>query len=529
MRFDAQLKPPWLAVLLVGAAAFAFGLGAWTMALGPGVSPDSTCFLDAARSLSAGDGLRWRGAPLTRWPPAYPTLLALAGLPGGGPLPAARWLHACFYAVNVALLGLCAWFATKRAFLPTLCAVVLYLACPSVLRVHTMAWSEPPFLAFSLAAFLLLALHVCAPSLWRLAGASAFLALAMLTRYAGPALVPPMLLLLLAAGGRPTRTRVRDSLVLLVVGCGPLALWLVRNALVSGATTGRGLAFHPVDLARLRQAARAAFDYILPVRMHGAFRLPPLLLLLGLTLAGLKQTAGVVWRTRREPTPATALPALLLLAAVVYPLFLLISISFADAHVPLDARILLPAYIWALLFLLALCWLVARVRERPSVAWSAVVFVLLTASVGADRTTLLARALHTEGADFTRRAWARSETVAYVRSLPEGMVVYSNGDDALRFLTGRPVEPLPYKVHPCDHKPNPRFKQQMDAMLVKVAKARAVVVYFADITWRGYLPTQAELAASAGVQRLRTFDDAVVLGGRGVSPRSSPPSPFPVR
>src|SRR6267143_4110417 len=78
---------------------------------GAGISPDSTVYLDAARSLLRGAGLSVMSGrsseliPLTHYPPLYPALLALIGKSGMPLESAARVLNAVLFGANAALAG----------------------------------------------------------------------------------------------------------------------------------------------------------------------------------------------------------------------------------------------------------------------------------------------------------------------------------------------------------------------------------------------------------------------------------------
>jgi hypothetical protein len=76
-------------MLLVLAGACASLLMLWITTYGLGISPDSMVYMETAKSILAGHGFftggldvvnTRRGTPMTHFPPAYPLLLAGAGL-----------------------------------------------------------------------------------------------------------------------------------------------------------------------------------------------------------------------------------------------------------------------------------------------------------------------------------------------------------------------------------------------------------------------------------------------------------------
>ena len=97
---------PTMATSLVAISGAAALLAWWsTASYGVGVSPDSTHYIGAARSLLTGQGLRFNGAAYTHWPPLYPALLAQFGAASVDPLVSARSFAALLYALNTALVG----------------------------------------------------------------------------------------------------------------------------------------------------------------------------------------------------------------------------------------------------------------------------------------------------------------------------------------------------------------------------------------------------------------------------------------
>jgi hypothetical protein len=112
------------------------------------------------------------GKPLTIFPPTYPLILSLSGIFSADRLNGAKWLHSFLFAANVFLVAVIVYVTTGRSALATLCAILLFQSSRSLLEIHTMAWSEPPFILFVLVALLLLVLHINAPHYLLLVGAS---------------------------------------------------------------------------------------------------------------------------------------------------------------------------------------------------------------------------------------------------------------------------------------------------------------------------------------------------------------------
>lgn len=91
----------WDRVMLLAAGVVALLMVAFATTWGAGISPDSVRYVGAARGVVAGQGVSVLAGdgtpvPLTKWPPAFPILLAIPGLWGLDALEAARWANALF-------------------------------------------------------------------------------------------------------------------------------------------------------------------------------------------------------------------------------------------------------------------------------------------------------------------------------------------------------------------------------------------------------------------------------------------------
>src|SRR3990172_5701681 len=158
--------------LYAGLAALALvGLLAqrYATAWGGGVSPDSTQYIEGARSLLRGEGISapdgaGKPTPITLWPPLMPVLLAAPGLLGLEAADAGRWLTGLLFAANILAIGLTLARATGNSALAAWTGGALMLLSPDLFEVHTWVWSEPLFILLSLGGCALLAAFLERPS-----------------------------------------------------------------------------------------------------------------------------------------------------------------------------------------------------------------------------------------------------------------------------------------------------------------------------------------------------------------------------
>jgi hypothetical protein len=509
-------------LLIVAATLCSAGIARWCMSSGIGVSPDSVVYLNAADSLLAGRGLRsipfhftptlGNNEPLVSFPPTYPLLLALSGSLSTDRLNGAMWLHSILFAANLCLVGVIVSLATARSVWAVLCAILLFLSSTSLLEIHTMAWSEPPFIFFLLLSVLLLLLHLRQPNYALLVGSSLAVGLAVTTRYAGVTILPPMLLTIFLVGIGRFRSRVRDALILVGLGSLPLAAWLLRNVVEADSATNRSLSFHPIELADYKTIASSLLEFWLPFSGQPLVKGVLLFLCCGVVLRAI--VLALRDRVRSEP-PAKMNAAVGLLSGlfvITYLLFLIAYDSLADPAVELSSRVFVPVPVFGIILAVSLMHRLTRAGERLKLTLGFLALLLILVSVNFVHTASFAAERRSDGRGFTSREWTDSATIHYLTSLPESRPLFSNAVDATHFLSGKTALRLPAKVDPTNGKQNAEFEREMNTLRNELIENRAVVVYFDKVTWRWYLPTRDELEHVYALPVLVRLDDGVIFG-----------------
>jgi Dolichyl-phosphate-mannose-protein mannosyltransferase len=498
-------------VVLIGLAALA-AVTLW-VATGPGIgiTPDSTIYIDAARHLRAGDGFvaldGHRGAvPVTQYPPLYPALLALFGLACGDPLTAARPLHALLFGANVLLVGLLIRKATGASPAPPPVGSLLAATSVDLLRIHTVAISEPLFLFLMTLSLYLLAGYARSRNWARLWLCSGLMGLALLTRYAGAALVAAAALHLWRRPGRPRSRAYRDVAIALGAGILPVASWIVRNVFVAGDAVRRSPALHSPSRERLGEALLTASGWLLPGSWLPELREGLMIALCILAIGGAirygRGRASTMSATATTPTTSAAPgpdgpPAVISVLTgflIAYAAMLLASISFVDANTPLDDRILAPAFVAALVIGVTA---VARWLDAPRLGRSLrtgvlAAILLFTTSYLIRAATFVSR-VRQDGQGYASRVWTGSPLVARVRLLSPGVRVYSNAADAIQFLAERPADPPPPRIDPGTRRINGQFEAGIAQVRQELIGGSAVLVWFDAVDWRWYHPSRADL------------------------------------
>ncbi len=519
------LRPVAKATALLGTGlytlmglAFLAGAGLLLVLLatsqGVGVSPDSTLYVDAARSVLQGHGFTahiFDGAggaqPLTYHPPLFPALLALFGLVGFEPLASARWLNMLCFAANIGLVGWTIRSVTTSSRWMSLGGAFLMMANVDMVEIHSMAWTEPLFMFLSLAGVACLARYLEEGHRCYLMMAAGITALAWLDRYPGIVLVATGVVGLLSGLRPPKRRALQDASIFTAIAALPMIGWLARNAYVTGSATGRSFVVHPLSAAEIVSGIGGVLQWIIPPVPAGTpeyLRGAVALIVLGI-VTSIRLMQRWPWQDAVlvRPTGHPTLPYLLILFIGMYITFLLVSISFFDANTVLNQRMLSPIFpAGVIVATWALSRLVAGAKQRRRAAalvlalWSIVIAMYLGRSISWVHT------IRPTGLGYTSRAWQGSTVVGYINSLPQDIVIFSNVPDAVYYLTGRTTLPLPRRINPYTEQVNDRYQIELAAVQQQFQREPAILVYFHVPDNRWALPSEQELRERLSLRRL---------------------------
>jgi hypothetical protein len=433
----------------------------------------------------------------------------------GDVLQGARLLAIFFFSANLMLLGLAVSLCTKRSLVATVCMILFFLSSSPTMSVHSMAWTEAPFITFSMATFLLFCRYVSRPSIYLLLLASLTAGCAVSTRYVGVVLFPTIVLAFLLMDHRPLRQRLRDIFIFSSISCLPLIFWLIRNILLAQSATNRQLVFDPVGLSHAKKMFYALGNFILPIPISNLMKA----LFVAGTIILLFRVVPIIYRktTCKQHAASTEvlLPVLCIMYAVIYVVFLFISISFFDAHTPLDSRILLPASLPVIVACIVLAWLMSQQLNRRWIWSTFVLFVFFIVSINMTPAIATAVKIHENGQGYNSRYWNNSDIIAALVENPsEVPIIYSNGPDVIRFWTGKEAMMIPAKKFAGVDRVNSDYQKQLTQMLQECKQGKALIVYLNAITWRWYLPSIEEIETTEILPVLKKGQGGVIYGTR---------------
>ena len=206
---------------------------------GVGLGLDSIHYISVARHLLTGEGfVEFTNKELyVALPPLYPVLLAIVSLFVFDPLDVAGPLHAAIFGLTIAVAGHYLRQRIHSRFLILWTCLAILLSIPLTSIAYT-AMSEPPFILFVTLSLLHTDYFLHQGKRSSLLWAAMFASLACLTRYIGPALMFTVLPLLLFQRNTGAMTKIKHIAAYILISVFPIALWILRNSLLSGMPTG---------------------------------------------------------------------------------------------------------------------------------------------------------------------------------------------------------------------------------------------------------------------------------------------------
>lgn len=452
---------------------------------GLGLSDDSIAYIAGARSILNGQGYReaWLASngPVTHFPPAFSSILALVGLSGLDPIRGARFVNALLFGANTFLLGVIGWRMTKSQAAGIVLAF-LFVVNSSLFRVHAVAMSEPLYIFFSLISFLFFEYYLDRKRMRWLVLTGCFAGLAYLTRYAGLALVATFLVAIILL--RETwELRIKRSLVFVASFLPWAAAWTARNKLVADNATNRTLVYHPLSAENIQTGIYNFSEFLIPVETwrRALVKMPELFLVLVFFIAFVILIWVLHKGFRKFLQPTSELPEVLSFTNGLYIFGYLASIISSmmlfDASTKFKLRINSPIYVSLLILLV---WLGFWLWQKRSTIQRGLVTVF-TASLfllSVSETKGVVSQLHKGGQGYASFQWYDSEAMDFLDDLPDGTRIYTNQPGPVYLYTNRPSYVLPDLIDPVTGLPRKGFEQGAKTLQADVLSGEAVLALF---------------------------------------------------
>lgn len=486
---------------------------------GIGTSPDAVVYIGAARNFADGKGLTVPfgeviDSPMTHRPPFYSIVLGTLGVLGLDPLISARWLNAIIFGLLIFSIG----FSLQRIpkvspAVPIIGSLLLLAALPMVM-IHSHAWTEPLFIILGLSGFFTLATYFKNSKHIYLLLSALLIGLTALTRYAGIAFVGAGSIAILLLSNRNFITRIAQSVGFGIVSSLPLLFWVIRNLLTTGAATSREFIFHPMSRAHILQTMQTVSAwFLIPSSSSSLIKITLLLVMaLGLSVVIILHITPRNRKFKQENSKIPDLIQLLIIFILVYGIFLVASISFFDANIPMDDRLLSPVFVSLLIMsLYFIDWFLQNYRDRTYIKYISVFIAALFSITYFYSSLNWALPNSATGMGFSNQTWQQSEIVAEIDTVPPTSEIYSNSPHAVYFMTGRSAMPLPKPISTINQQENKDYLNQLKMIGDQVQNQASVVIFF-DFLAQESGQTEADLLKLSTLDVLVQAADGKIYG-----------------
>ncbi len=475
----------WL-ISVIGLASLGVLLILFHTRNGPGVTGDSVHYVMGAENLLAGRGYaRTAGGgeavPITGFPPGYSGVLAGVGLFGEDLFQGGRILNSILFGATVLVVGLLI-FRYTRSVVASLIGSALILLSEDLIHVYSWVMSEGLFIFLMLLAVLVLVSFLDKGGLGKLMLAAAILAIATLTRYAGMALVGAAALSIVLLGRDKLDRRLRDAVILGVIGILPLLLWLGGGSSEGGSFANRILAFHPMSNELVVTLLGTANAWFFPLQfgvsryLRGSLSLA---ITLFVPLLFVIKAGGEIRNPRRSAPDFWPLPWLLLIFAPMYLIALAVNTTFLDASTTPSgaARYLSPLFVIGVVSMVSMIFRLSRRTRGSSMRYAiplvAAAFIIATYALRA------VAFVSNPGSAFRYTDVKREipEVVAELEDIGASRILFSNDIEMVYAIAGTPAYALPIKYDHYVQEERSDFQEQVEFTRGKL-KDGAVVVFF---------------------------------------------------
>lgn len=470
---------------------------------GIGILPDSVAYMRI--------GTARHFAPLYTWLLEAATFVGIE-------ITAAAWLLNWLLCVVNTLLVLKVLVTARLGPVPAALGTLLITCHPVFVEFHSVAMTEPLFLALVLTSVVLFLRVLQQGSEASAALVGAVTGLGMLTRFAAAPLLPTFAMLRLLAGGGSLTKRVFDCAVMIGVCALVFGAWLLASEATSGQSTGRTLELRGnPDAAYWLRTMGSAGTMLLPGALDYTAR-TAFLAVVGAAVILVAASHAREWlrlpRAQRA-LPEAALPVIFSLLSIFYTALLVASV-WVQYRLYLTGRFFLPLYVFA-----ALAAMTSFGAGKPNLLPRrklAIVLAGLAVVIGASnlaRTASFTITAYKSGQGYAHEMWSKSPILAAAARLPDGAAIYSNAPDLIEFRLKRSARYIPKLFNHLSGRDDASetFVQQMDAMHRQLEEGNAYVVLVDGVDWRDYLISEKDILASTPLIAEAALPDGRIYRG----------------
>jgi hypothetical protein len=192
------------------------------------------------------------------------------------------------------------------------------------------------------------------------------------------------------------------------------------------------------------------------------------------------------------------------LFSLVYPAFILFSIIFLDANIPLDTRILSPLY-FAIVFVAAI--LIKKAEEKKTLSQLIISFLVFFIIGQMIYITPKVQNDHVAGIGFNHEYWRTAEVWDELNPIIADQTLVSNAPEPIYYYTNVAAITLPRKYLSTSQSNNTLYAEQINNLKTSTLKTGDLLVYFTKLNSTAF-PSEAELLTTLPWELIVQTDQA---------------------
>lgn len=297
---------------------------------------DTQSYEYAALSLLESGTLKYFGydTPIIQWPPFYILILAVFKAVGLTVAEGAAWLNAGLFAYLIYISSVYL-FENLRVKLLSIPALILLTISVPFIHVSGYGWTEMLFIFLSVLSMVLMLMYIKRKKISWLISCAIVSSLCWLTRYIGITIIAALAIVLFISE-KPFIERLKKTFAYGVFSCFPMALWVLRNFILSGTFTGGrqpGNYTFSDNIELSLSVFNEWFSFMIPDTMYISLIFLLLIILLAIPLK--REKVGTF-----DATPDLLLNSLI----VVFYSAVLLASATNTAMDPINSRLWSPVY-----------------------------------------------------------------------------------------------------------------------------------------------------------------------------------------
>jgi hypothetical protein len=465
-----------------------------------GITPDSVKYIEIANNISNGKGIILDNEIATHFPPGYPILLGITSkITGISVLQIGKFINLSLFIILGIVFKL---IVDKIGFNNTIKNSLLATLLVSLpISVALNFWSELLFIVFIASSFLFYLKWKDRYHTSLLIISGCFSLLALMTRYAAIGFIGGFLLSIMLSKSENFLKKILNlfylSFPVLLGSC----CWLYYTHQYAESTTNRDFVIHFVAIDKMLNSFKTIFNLIINSPI-ATIAISSFFMATIYFIYKNYNSLATYFKSGKLSTRD------LFILVITYYVFILLSMSFFDAHIPMDNRILSPLFIFILLII---GYMIQHMSSFPFKRISSIVLVLIFfLSIGSS--------LHKWRDHYNNGfGYSSKEFSQYIDTIIENIVpykgeIYTNGINLIKMVSNKQLnlKSIPVLLNPGTNKDNANFSNELQKMQASIVNNKALIIYFDKID-KWYLMSREELLNQIKHQKITTFKDGFII------------------